>query len=277
MLNTGMKKPNQEASRHKLNSTLSGNLWLYTNFDCNLKCSYCVAESSPTSLRRALSLSSVQRCIDEALELGFKKVFFTGGESFLLPKIFDMLVYASARIKTIVLTNAIILRGQRLNKLCAITNDNLSLQVSLDGGRSEHHDAYRGTGSWEKTVEGIRLLQSKGFHILIRSTETPANTAQIEELHTFRQSLGIAEEDHFVRPLAKRGFSREGIEVSTETLVPEVTVTVDGIYWHPLVSPSDTDMLVSKQIFPLAKAVRCIEERVYPAKDKNNTKRTEFT
>ena len=50
--------------------------------------------------------------------------------------------------------------------------------------------------------------------------------------------------------------------MGTETLVPEVTVTVDGVYWHPLASPSSADMLVSREIFPLATAVAAIQEQL---------------
>jgi len=170
-----------------------------------------------------------------------------------------------------------LLTSQRLEKLYVIANDNLSLQVSLDGGRAEHHDAYRGVGSWAKTVAGIKNLQARGLRVLISSTETPANTAHIAELHTFRRSLGIADEDHFVRPLAKRGFSQEGVEVGIDTLMPEITVTVEGVYWHPLVSPSDSDMLVSRHIFPLAEAVRSIEQQMNADTDAADSSRTKFT
>lgn len=264
----------------KENSVLAGlesRLWLYTNFDCNLVCSYCVAESSPTTPRRALGLSNVQRLVDEAVELGFQKVFFTGGEPFILNDIYVMLAHASSRMKTTVLTNAMLLRGKRLEKLCAIANENLSVQVSLDGGSAEPHDAYRGSGSWIKTIEGIRRLQAEGFHVSISSTETPANSAYLDELHAFRRGLGIADADHFVRPLARRGFAQEGVEVGIDTLVPEVTVTVDGVYWHPLISPSATDMLVSTQISSLAEAVQCIEQHLNAVADLANSERTEFT
>jgi len=243
-------------------SASQGKLWLYTNFDCNLSCTYCVAESTPTAPRRALGLANVKRLVDEAVTLGFSDLFLTGGEPFILTDIYDMLAYGSACLRTTVLTNAVLLRGKRLERLCVIANDNLIMQVSLDGGRPEHHDAYRGEGTWAKTVDGIKRLQKHGFRVRLATTETPANAAHLNELRRFRRSLGIPAEDHFVRPLARRGFAQEGVEVGINTLVPEVTVTIDGIYWHPLVSPSDTDMRVSQKIDSLTAAVACIQEQL---------------
>ena len=148
----------------------SGKLWVYTNFDCNLWCTYCVAESSPKTPRRSLSIDNVRRLLDEAEPLGLERVFFTGGEPFILNDIYDMLAYSSSRFRTTVLTNAMLLRGKRLQRLCGIPNENLSVQVSLDGARPEAHDPYRGEGTWAKTVEGIRLLQSNGFHVCVSTT-----------------------------------------------------------------------------------------------------------
>ena len=103
--------------------TLPWKLWLYTNYNCNLKCSYCVAKSGPNVPRRALGLANVRRLVDEAVALGFDHVFFTGGEPFILPDIYDMLAYSSARVTTTVLTNA--LPGERdgLPALCYDDHD----------------------------------------------------------------------------------------------------------------------------------------------------------
>ena len=235
-------------------------LWLYTNYDCNLRCSYCVAKSSPNAPRRALGAANVQRLIDEAVDLGFSEVFFTGGEPFILNDIYEMLAYSSARLRTSVLTNAMILRGPRLDKLCAIANDNLVVQVSLDGGCPEDHDAYRGKGSWQKAVEGIQILQERGFRVRLSTTETPANSARLGDVCEFHRSLGIPDEDHFVRPLAKRGYSREGIDLNMNNLIPEVTVNLDGVFWHPL--STDADMQISRALFPLADSVTRIRQQL---------------
>ncbi len=248
-------------------ASLEGKLWIYTNFDCNLRCSYCVAKSSPNTQRQAIGLVNVRRLVDEALELGFKHIFFTGGEPFLLNDIFEMLAYSSARVKTSVLTNAMLL-GQRvprtnmtrLDKLCTIANDNLIIQVSLDGGCAEDHDAYRGAGTWAKAVAGIKLLQERGFRVRLSTTETPANTDNLEVICEFHRSLGIPDEDHFIRPLAKRGYSKEGLELDMGNLVPELTVNLHGVFWHPL--STDADMQVSKYIFPLRTAYERVQQQL---------------
>jgi MoaA/NifB/PqqE/SkfB family radical SAM enzyme len=198
--------------------------------------------------------------VNEAVELGFSDIFFTGGEPFILNDIYEMLAYSSARVKTTVLTNAMLLRGKRLDRLSEIANDNLIVQVSLDGGRPEEHDAYRGKGSWAKTVEGIRLLQERGFRVRLGTTETPANSAHLDKLCEFHRGLGIPDEDHFIRPLAKRGYSKEGLELGMDNLIPEVTVNLDGVFWHPL--STDADMQVSKKLFPLAAVVERIKQQL---------------
>jgi len=245
-------------------AALRWKLWIYTNYDCNLRCSYCVAKSGPNVPRRAMGLANVRRLVDEAVALCFEQVFFTGGEPFLLNDIYDMLAYSSARVKTTVLSNVMLLEQRlpgsprtRLERLTEIANDNLIVQASLDGGRPEDHDAYRGAGSWAKTVEGIRRLQAAGFRVRLGTTETPVNTGHLHELCEFHRSLGIPDEDHFVRPLAKRGYSREGLELGRHNLVPELTVNLDGIFWHPL--STDADMQVSKQMFPLSVAVERVQ------------------
>ena len=87
-------------------------LWIYTNYDCNLSCTYCVAESGPRTPRRVLDLETVQRVVDEAVALDFSHLYLTGGEPFLLDDIYDMLAYASARAQTTVLTNGMLFNSK---------------------------------------------------------------------------------------------------------------------------------------------------------------------
>ncbi len=245
-------------------------LWIYTNYDCNLRCSYCVAKSGPNAPRRAIGLANATRLVDEAVALGFDQVFFTGGEPLLLNDIYEMLCYSAKRVKTSVLTNAMLLgqkipgttvtRLERLKAVAREVGEALIVQVSLDGATAAQHDAYRGQGSWDKAVGGIRLLQAESFRVRLSTTETPVNTGHLDEICALHRSLGIPDEDHFIRPLARRGYSREGLELGMGNLSPEVTVNLDGVFWHPL--STDADMQVSKRMFPLAESVRRIQAQL---------------
>ncbi len=151
-----MSNTNSGSQSHLSPLPISTKLWIYTNYDCNLRCSYCVAGSHPKAPRRELPLATVKKIVDEADELGFEGIYFTGGEPFVLNEIYEMLAYSSVKLPTTVLTNAMLFGDGRLKKLVEINNEKLFIQVSLDGSRPEHQDPYRGQGSWQRTVDGIR-------------------------------------------------------------------------------------------------------------------------
>jgi len=237
---------------------IAARLWVYTNFDCNLQCSYCVAMSGPRVERRGLALHTFRRLVDEAAGWGVQELFITGGEPFLLPDIGERIRIAAERIPTTVLTNAMLFQGRRLSLLESLVGVDVRFQVSLDGHTAATHDCYRGAGSWSRTLDGIATLQRLEMQVVIGSTETPANRATLEELRAFVAAMGIPSESHFIRPLARRGYSDEGIEITAQGLEPEVTVSVDGVYWHPLAC--EDDLLVTRRIFPFSDAMATLHE-----------------
>jgi MoaA/NifB/PqqE/SkfB family radical SAM enzyme len=221
------------AAQHASAVGVPPRLWVYTNFDCNLSCSYCLSSSSPSAPRRAIPFTDYCQLLDEARYAGITEVFLTGGEPFLLPDIFERIEYAGRTGSVTVLTNGLLLRGARLQRLEAFAQTDLTLQVSLDGHLAELHDAYRGKGTWKATVAAIRRLLNAGFHITIGATETPVNSGYEGELRDFVAGLGIPEADFLFRPLTRNGFATEGLDLSPEQIVPELTVTLDGVFWHP--------------------------------------------
>jgi MoaA/NifB/PqqE/SkfB family radical SAM enzyme len=238
---------------------ITDRLWVYTNYDCNLSCSYCCVSSSPRAERAAFSLSAHRQLIDEAAAAGVQQLFLTGGEPFLLPDIQDRIRCAVDRLPTTVLTNAMLFRGSRLSALEGLAGAPLTFQVSLDGPCPEAHDPIRGAGSWSNAVAGIRTLRALGFRVVLSSTESDANRSYLGSMPAFVECLGLAPEDHFVRPLARRGVSCDGLDLGPTALEPEVTVSRDGVYWHPL--GREGDLLVTRRVFPLAAALAEVERR----------------
>jgi hypothetical protein len=240
---------------NKDNRPVGSRLWLYTNFDCNLHCDYCCVRSSPTAPRRELGLARVRQIAREAAELAVKEIFVTGGEPFLLEDIDDILLACAAAAPTTVLTNGMLFTGRRADSLGALPRDRIVLQISLDSATPELHDLHRGPGTWARTREGIQRARVHGFRV--RLAATVSTDAEAEAFRQFLDEEKIAAEDRVIRRIALRGVASEGVAVSRADLLPEVTVTADGVYWHP-VGAEDTDLLVRRDIFPLLESFAAV-------------------
>ena len=230
-------------------------LWLYTNFDCNLHCDYCCVRSSPTAPRRELGLARVKQIASEGRELGVKEIFVTGGEPFLLDDIDEILIACADAAPTTVLTNGMLFTGRRVETLSALPHDRIVLQISLDSATPDLHDRHRGPGTWARTQEGIQRARELGFRVRLAATVSSDDEA--EEFHHFLDEEKIVKEDRVIRRIALRGVAREGVAVTRTDLVPEVTITTEGVYWHP-VGAEDNDLLVTRQIFPLSESFAAV-------------------
>jgi uncharacterized radical SAM superfamily Fe-S cluster-containing enzyme len=237
------------------NRPVGSRLWLYANFDCNLHCDYCCVRSSPAVPRRELGLARVQRIAREAPELGVKEILVTGGEPFLLENIGEILVCCAAAAPTTVLTNGMLFAGRRVESLGPLPRDRIALQISLDSATPELHDLHRGRGSWARAREGIQRARAQGFRV--RLAATISTDTEAEQFRQFLDEEKIATEDRVIRRVALRGSAAEGVALSRADLVPEVTITAEGVYWHP-VGAQDADLLVTRDIFPLSEAFAAV-------------------
>jgi len=244
-------------------------LWMYTNFHCNLACSYCSVASSPLARKRSLGLERVKMLVDEAVLEGFTEIYMTGGEPFLEPDIVEMVLYATERLDVVLLTNGMLYQGWRLEQLKRLSGrERLVLQTSIDAASAEGHDINRGRGSWQKAMDGLVLAKGLGLPVRVGMTSTPENAHEVEPLRELLAGMGITGKDFAVRPLVARGFSTEGAVIEDTNTVPEVAVTADGVHWHPAGADLETspDMLLAahptpEQWVPLGEAKRLAVER----------------
>ncbi len=242
-------------------------LWVYTNFHCNLACDYCVVASSPRARRREITPERLAALVDEAVAEGFRELYLTGGEPFVHPAIIDMIEYASDRLDTVVLTNAMLFSGRRKGELRRLAGrERLVLQSSLDGASAATHDRWRGAGSWARAMDGLRLAASLGIPLRVAMTQTPNNRGEVARLAALLATIGIEGDAFAVRPLVQRGFAAKldgAMAVSDAVMVPELTITTDGAHWHPVGGDRDSapDFVVATGEVALSEAKRLVIER----------------
>jgi MoaA/NifB/PqqE/SkfB family radical SAM enzyme len=234
-------------------------VWLYSNFDCNLQCDYCCVRSSPRAPRRALGLKRIRQIAAEAAELPVSEIFITGGEPFLLPDLTEIVDSCAVAAPVTVLTNGMLFSGRRLGVLRAMAGLRVTLQISLDSPTPALHDAHRGAGSWARAMAGIETARAEGFRVRIAASV--ATDAQEEDFTRFLDETGVAADDRVIRRIARRGAATEGVAICRLELAPEVTITADGVYWHP-VGAEDEDMLVTREELPLAGVLATVREAV---------------
>jgi MoaA/NifB/PqqE/SkfB family radical SAM enzyme len=248
---------------------LGSRLWLYSNFDCNLACDYCCAESSPRARARRLSVEVAARACEEFAGLGGREILLTGGEPFLVPELPEIIGAAARWGPVTVLTNAMLLqRGSRRRALDQLDPGRVTMQVSLDSGTPALHDRHRGAGSFDRALAGIALLLDLGFRVRVTATVDAADHDEQASLDDLLDGLGIPDEHRLVRPIARQGFADWGIPLSIDGLWPEPALTADGAWWHP-VGITDPAMQVASDPLPVITVLAVIRATLNdPARDR---------
>src|SRR6185436_20577374 len=117
--------------------------------------------------------AEVERYLEEAVRLGVREYYFTGGEPFLNPDMEAILAATLAVGPANVLTNGLLLppdRCARLKALADASEYSLDLRVSLDGYDAASNDPIRGAGTFERILTGIRNLAEAGLSPIITVT-----------------------------------------------------------------------------------------------------------
>ena len=240
--------------------TIGGRLWLYANYHCNLACRYCLTESAPAVPRRQLPADQLPELAREARKIGFTALGVTGGEPFLVRGLPAALAAMAQELPVVVLTNGTLFGGRLLAQLSVLTGLDVAVQISLDSADPDVNDEMRAPLNFAKVVDAIPRLRELGLRVRIATTTqglAPGELARLCELH---RSLGVADEDHVVRPIVRRGRAVDhglGVSASLADLPAELTITTDGAFWSPF-GPTvhggrlDTDLLITRTVRPLS-------------------------
>jgi MoaA/NifB/PqqE/SkfB family radical SAM enzyme len=169
-----------------------GQLFVELTARCNERCVHCYAESSPDRTE-ALDMDSIRRVLDDARELGFHSVQFTGGDPLVSPLCAQAVEYAAAlgipRIE--LYTNGLGLNDRLYAQLKACS---VAFSFSFYSADARAHDAITRTpGSQRRTLAAIKRVLADGVPARVSVIVMDENRDQIEATRALLLGLGLSE------------------------------------------------------------------------------------
>lgn len=154
---------------------------------CNLRCKHCLASNSRYS--EDLTTNEVLNIISQIRELKVLNIAIFGGEP-LMRKDFFAILEALSRLKINLSlnTNAILITKKMASRLSRYPIKVYT--VSLDGSCAKVQDPFRGKGSFEKNIEGIRNLVQEKCNVVISTTVSRFNYKDLENIVLLGRTLG---------------------------------------------------------------------------------------
>ena len=171
---------------------------------CNLRCAHCYQESYNSN---DPSLATLRHRFDQYLdcfEFFWKgrrrnnrglpsQVVIMGGEPLVRPDIIDFLDYVGLyqrkwRYTTVVGTNGTIVT----NEFISICNKyDITVQISLDGA-VRTHNAIRGNGNYQKTLDGIKRMSKAGVKVVASFTAHQGNQSEFAVVASEASACGCS-------------------------------------------------------------------------------------
>jgi len=148
---------------------------------CNLRCKYCYYYNNSDVGYYDLPTDEWLQFFDELGQCAVMDVTLQGGEPFIredLPELIKGIV--RNRMRFSILSNGTLIDDE-IAAFIAETGRCNQVQVSIDGSKPETHDIFRGKGTFEKAIKGIRTLQRHGISVGVRVTIHSHNVRDLED------------------------------------------------------------------------------------------------
>ena len=158
------------------------NIDLCITNNCNLRCSYCSHFSSGSDNGTDLSLEEWLLFMEELNQCAVFNVTLSGGEPLIrkdFKEIVDGIIKNHMRFS--ILSNGTLLDDELAGYLKS-TGRCDSFQISIDGPGPDEHDVFRGKGSFEKALRGLKILMKHDIPATVRVTVHKHNVKQLDKI-----------------------------------------------------------------------------------------------
>ncbi len=157
-----------------------GGVYFNMTETCNLRCKYCFA-SDRKEKQLKMTMEDYERSIDIVKELNPQaELIFTGGEPLLSPLTINVARYGKRKgFKCKLLTNGTLINDGNVVVLMETFD---TFKISLDGSTEEIHEYYRGIGTYQKTMNAVQSLLSKGADVTLAMVVTKHNYRDVNTM-----------------------------------------------------------------------------------------------
>ncbi|RMB81239.1 radical SAM/SPASM domain-containing protein [Streptomyces shenzhenensis] len=189
------------------------NVYVYITEACKLRCSGCYMGER---LERAskMQFEQIETTLTQWRQMGGSKLTILGGEPTLHPRYEDTIRLANALGYEHVITtsNGLAKANRKFRRLQS--DDFTYVQISVDGGSAETHDAVRGAGKFDETLETVKELCDRGFDTRIICTVSKRNERDCLKLLDLADEFGVSLVKYHVLSVIGRGHGspQDGME-----------------------------------------------------------------
>ncbi len=156
---------------------------------CNLNCTHCSVQSAANDI----PVGIIRDIVSYAQSINCRCLELTGGEPTLHPR-FPEILAALCRhgLKFTLVTN-----GWNFAEVYSTISRHRAnvnrVAFSLDGATEQRHDMARGRGAYRKVLQAVSICRSLGIRFGLRTTVTPGNIRQLEQIVLLGAKLGADE------------------------------------------------------------------------------------
>lgn len=172
------------------NDGILASLNIELTYRCCEKCVHCFNPKGHNTSSNELTTAQWKILLNEAAEMGVSSVSFTGSEIFLRDDIFEILDETKRlNFSFSIATNGQLLTDDKTRRLAKLYPSNVG--ISIYSANPDIHDATTGVkGSFEKSVQALKLLQSLGVITHVK------NPLMQHTVHGYEKLLELCNELH---------------------------------------------------------------------------------
>lgn len=200
--------------------------WLEITNSCNLSCSHCYSDSSPSVDRSdELDLVSWKEIVQKLANQGVKLITLIGGEPLVRHKLVRELIpyiqYSDKSIQVNVFSNLTMFPAD-MEFMSVLKVHNVRVGTSLYGIDALSHDNMtKRKGSWKKTTSNIRKLIDSEVDVFAGYYRPPGCELDESEIASFIESLGILDYEILSPSQVGRGSDTEWKITNLENRLPK--------------------------------------------------------